>query len=133
MWGTYWVWDARLTSMLILFFLYLGLIALRSSLEDESLAGKLTAVLALVGVAILPVIKFSVDWWNTLHQPSTGFTSTVDPSMRTPLLIAAVGFTLLFVALHLKAMQTEIVRRRVKTMRLAQVERDERLFSAGAE
>ncbi len=133
MWGTYWVWDARLTSVLILFFLYLGLIALRSSLEDEQLAGKLTAVLALVGVAILPIIKFSVDWWNTLHQPSTGFTSTVDPSMRTPLLISAVGFTLLFIALHLKAMQTEIVRRRVKAMRMAEVERDERLFSAGAE
>ncbi len=133
MWGTYWVWDARLTSVLILFFLYLGLIALRSSLEDEALAGKLTAVLALVGVAILPIIKFSVDWWNTLHQPSTGFTSTVDPSMRTPLLISAVGFTLLFIALHLKGMQTEIVRRRVKTMRMAEVERDERLFSAGAE
>jgi len=133
MWGTYWVWDARLTSVLILFFLYLGLIALRSSLDDESLAGKLTAVLALVGVAILPIIKFSVDWWNTLHQPSTGFTSTVDPSMRTPLLISAVGFTLLFIALHLKAMQTEIVRRRVKAMRMAQVERDEQRFSAGAE
>jgi heme exporter protein C len=133
MWGTYWVWDARLTSVLILFFLYLGLIALRSSLEDESLAGKLTAVLALVGVAILPIIKFSVDWWNTLHQPSTGFTSTVDPSMRTPLLLSAVGFTLLFIALHLKGMQNEILRRRVKAMRMAQVERDERLFSAGAE
>src|SRR5262245_58601112 len=64
MWGTYWVWDARLTSVLLLFFLYLGLMALRSSLEDESLAAKLTAVLALVGVAILPIIKFSVDWWN---------------------------------------------------------------------
>ncbi|MBS0243587.1 MAG: cytochrome c biogenesis protein CcsA, partial [Proteobacteria bacterium] len=67
MWGTYWVWDARLTSVLILFFLYLGLIALRSSLDDEVLAGKLTAVLALVGVVILPVIKFSVEWWYTLH------------------------------------------------------------------
>ncbi len=133
MWGTYWVWDARLTSVLILFFLYLGLIALRSSLEDEALAGKLTAVLALVGVAILPVIKFSVDWWNTLHQPSTAFTSTVDPSMRTPLLISAIGFTLLFFALHLKGMQNEILRRRVKTMRLQQVERDERAFSAEAE
>jgi heme exporter protein C len=133
MWGTYWVWDARLTSVLILFFLYLGLIALRSSLEDESLAGKLTAVLALVGVAILPIIKFSVDWWNTLHQPSTGFTSSVDPSMRTPLLLSAVGFTLLFVALHLKGMQNEILRRRVKALRMAEVERDERLFSAGAE
>ena len=119
MWGTYWVWDARLTSVLILFFLYLGLIALRSSLEDEALAGKLTAVLALVGVAILPIIKFSVDWWNTLHQPSTGFTSSVDPSMRTPLLLSAIGFTLLFIALHLKGMQNEILRRRVKTLRLA--------------
>jgi heme exporter protein C len=133
MWGTYWVWDARLTSVLILFFLYLGLIALRSSLEDESLAGKLTAVLALVGVAILPIIKFSVDWWNTLHQPSTGFTSTIDASMRTPLWLSAVGFTLLFVALHLKAMQTEILRRRVKALRIAEVERGDRLASAGAE
>ncbi len=130
MWGTYWVWDARLTSVLILFFLYLGLIALRSSLEDEALAGKLTAVLALVGVAILPVIKFSVDWWNTLHQPSTGFTSSVDPSMRTPLLISAIGFTLLFIALHLKSMQTEILRRRLKTLRLAEIERGDRLFTA---
>jgi heme exporter protein C len=133
MWGTYWVWDARLTSVLILFFLYLGLIALRSSLEDESLAGKLTAVLALVGVAILPIIKFSVDWWNTLHQPSTGFTSTIDASMRTPLWLSAVGFTLLFAALHLKAMQTEILRRRVKALRIAEVERGDRLASAGAE
>jgi heme exporter protein C len=133
MWGTYWVWDARLTSVLILFFLYLGLIALRSSLDDEALAGKLTAVLALVGVAILPIIKFSVDWWNTLHQPSTGFTSTVDASMRTPLLLSAVGFTLLFFALHLKGMQNEILRRRVKTLRLAEVERGERISPAGAE
>ena len=132
MWGTYWVWDARLTSVLILFFLYLGLIALRSSLEDEALAGKLTAVLALVGVAILPIIKFSVDWWNTLHQPSTGFTSSVDPSMRTPLLLSAIGFTLLFFALHLKAMQNEILRRRVKSLRLAEVERGERTFAEGA-
>jgi heme exporter protein C len=133
MWGTYWVWDARLTSVLILFFLYLGLIALRSSLDDEALAGKLTAVLALAGAAILPVIKFSVEWWNTLHQSSTGFTSTIDPSMRTPLLISAVGFTLLFGALHLKAMQNEILRRRVKALQLAVVERDERLFSTGTE
>lgn len=126
MWGTYWVWDARLTSVLILFFLYLGLMALRSSLEDESLAAKLTAVLALVGVAILPIIKFSVDWWNTLHQPSTGFTSTVDPSMRTPLLISAVGFTMLALALHLKGMQNEILRRRVKALRIAEVNEGDR-------
>jgi heme exporter protein C len=123
MWGTYWVWDARLTSVLVLFFLYLGLMALRSSLEDENLAAKLTAVLALVGVTLLPIIKFSVDWWNTLHQPSTGFTSTVDPSMRWPLLVMAFGFTLLFFALHMKAMRNEVLRRRVKALRMADIAR----------
>jgi heme exporter protein C len=123
MWGTYWVWDARLTSVLILFFLYLGLMALRSSLEDELLASKLTAVLALVGVTILPIIKFSVEWWNTLHQPSTGFTTTVDPSMRWPLLIMAFGFSLMFFAMHMAAMRNEVLRRRVKALRLAEVER----------
>ena len=123
MWGTFWVWDARLTSVLILFFLYMGLIALRNSVEDENAAAKLTAILALVGVAILPIIKFSVTWWNTLHQPSTGFTQTVDPSMRTPLLISALGFTILFLAMHMKAMRNEILRRRVKSLTLSQVER----------
>ena len=125
MWGTFWVWDARLTSVLILFFLYLGLMALRSSLEDESLAAKLTAILALVGVAILPVIKFSVEWWNTLHQPSTGFTKSVDPSMRTPLLIMALGFSALFIVLHMMAMRNEVLRRRVKSLRMAEIERGE--------
>ena len=123
MWGTYWVWDARLTSVLVLFFLYLGLMALRSSLDDETLASKLTAVLALVGVALLPIIKFSVNWWNTLHQPSTGFTSSVDPSMRWPLLVMALGFTLLFFAMHMKAMRNEVLRRRVKSLRVADLAR----------
>lgn len=123
MWGIYWVWDARLTSVLILFFIYLGLMALRSSLDDETLAAKLTAVLALVGVIILPIIKFSVDWWNTLHQPSTGLTTTVHSSIRIPLLVMAGGFTLMFFAMHLKAMRNEILRRRVKALRTAQVER----------
>ena len=132
MWGTYWVWDARLTSVLILFFLYLGLMALRAALEDESAAAKLTAVLALVGVTILPIIKFSVNWWNTLHQPSTDFTSTVDPSMRWPLVIMAMGFTLLFFAMHLKAMRNEIMRRRVKAMRAQVVAGRDRLAASGA-
>lgn len=127
MWGTYWVWDARLTSVLILFFLYLGLMALRSSIEDELLASRLTAILALVGVILLPIIKFSVDWWNTLHQPSTGMTSTVHPSMRTPLLLSAAGFTALFFALHLKAMRNEILRRRVKTLTAAHVHQQSRV------
>lgn len=133
MWGTYWVWDARLTSVLILFFLYLGLMALRSSLEDEALASKLTAVLALVGVAILPIIKFSVEWWNTLHQPSTGFTSTVHPSMRWPLLVMALGFTFLFLAMHMKAMRNEVLRRRVKSLRMAEIERGDGLNAAAAQ
>jgi heme exporter protein C len=133
MWGTYWVWDARLTSVLILFFLYLGLMALRASLEDEAAAAKLTAVLALVGVTILPIIKFSVEWWNTLHQPSTDFTSTVDPSMRWPLLVMAVGFTVLFFAMHLKAMRNEILRRRVKAMRAQAVAGRDRLAAQAAE
>ncbi len=123
MWGTYWVWDARLTSMLVLFFLYLGLMALRSSLEDETLAAKLTAVLALVGVTLLPIIKFSVNWWNTLHQPSTSMGTTLDPSMRWPLLIMALGFTLLFFAMHMQAMRNEVLRRRVKSLRMSDVAR----------
>ncbi len=123
MWGTYWVWDARLTSVLVLFFLYLGLMALRSSLDDEAQASKLTAVLALVGVTLLPIIKFSVNWWNTLHQPSTSFGSTLDPSMRWPLLVMALGFTLLFFAMHMQAMRNEVLRRRVKSLRLSDVAR----------
>ena len=123
MWGTYWAWDGRLTSVLILFFLYLGLIALRSSLDDEALAGKLTAILAIVGIVILPVIKFSVDWWNTLHQPSTRLTQTLDASFRIPLLVMAVAFTLGFTAMHLKGMRNEVMRRRVRALTIGLVER----------
>jgi len=126
MWGTYWVWDARLTSMLILFFMYLGLIALRSSIEDESLAGKLTAVLGIVGVIILPIIKFSVVWWNTLHQPASIMRAggpSIDPSILRPLIVMAIGFTVLFFALHMQAMRNEILRRRVKALQIAEVER----------
>ena len=125
-WGTYWVWDARLTSVLILFFLYLGLIALRSSIEDETLASKLTAILALVGIVMLPIIKFSVDWGNTLHQPSSVLKlggPTIHSSILTPLLVMGAGFLVLFVAMHIKAMRNEIMRRRVKALQLAEVAR----------
>ena len=125
MWGTYWVWDARLTSVLILFFLYLGLIALRQSIEDEADAAQLTAILAIAGVVILPIIKFSVNWWWTMHQPSTQMTSTVHLSMRIPLLIMAAGFTLLFLAMHMTAMRNEILRQRVKVLRMLEVTRAE--------
>ena len=124
MWGAYWVWDPRLTSVLILFLLYLGLIALRSSMEDETLAAKLTAVLSLVGIAILPVIKFSVNW-NSLHQPASVMRldgPTIHPSLLWPLLVMALGMAALFAVLHLKAMRNEIQRRRVKAMRVVEVE-----------
>jgi heme exporter protein C len=117
MWGTYWVWDARLTSMLVLFLLYLGLIALMQAIEEPGRAGRAAAILALVGAVNIPIIKFSVDWWNTLHQPAS------DPSMLWPLLVMAVGFTLLFVLLHLIAMRAEIYRRRVHAMQQMTVER----------
>jgi heme exporter protein C len=144
MWGTYWVWDARLTSVLILFFLYLGLIALRTSMDDEALAGKLTAVLALVGVIILPFIKISVEglsipWlgieipsWNTLHQPSSVLRAggpTIHPSILIPLLVNALGFTLLYFAMHLKAMRNEILRRRALALTMAEVHRAQRVNS----
>ena len=135
-WGTYWVWDARLTSVLILFFLYLGLMALRSSIEDESLASKLTAILALVGIVMLPIIKFSVEFGNTLHQPASVIRAggpTIDPALLTPLLVMAVGFTLMFVAMHLKAMRNEILRRRVKALQLAEVDRAQSGQLAAAE
>jgi heme exporter protein C len=123
MWGTYWQWDARMTSVLILFFLFLGLMALRASIEDDVLASKLTAVLAIVGVVILPVIKFSVDWWNTLHQPAGVLKGAVDPVFLQPLLISALGFTLLFFALHMKGMRNEVLRRRLKARRQLAVDR----------
>lgn len=138
MWGTYWVWDARLTSVLILFFLYLGLIALRSAIEDEALASKQAAVLAIVGVVILPFIKISVEglsipWlgielpsWNTLHQPSSVLRSDgpkIHASILIPLLVNALGFTLMFFAMHIKAMRNEVMRRRVKSLTMAEVAR----------
>ncbi len=126
MWGTYWVWDARLTSVLVLFLLYLGLIALWQAIEEPGRAGRAAAILALVGFINVPIIKFSVEWWNTLHQPASIFRAggpTIDPSLLTPLFVMAAGFTLLFVLLHLIAMRAEILRRRVHTLRQVHVER----------
>jgi heme exporter protein C len=122
-WGTYWVWDARLTSELVLFLLYLGLIAVWRTVEDPSRAARAAAILTLVGAIDLPIIKFSVDWWNTLHQSASVFRMggpTIDPTILIPLLIMALAFTLLFVTLHIAAMRNEILRRRVRTLRLMQ-------------
>lgn len=123
MWGTYWVWDARLTSELVLFLLYLGVIALWRTVEDPSRAARAAAILTLVGAIDLPIIKFSVDWWNTLHQSESIFRAggpTIDPSILVPLFIMAAAFTLLFATLQLAAMRNEILRRRVRTLRLMQ-------------
>ncbi|RYC30840.1 heme ABC transporter permease [Lichenibacterium minor] len=121
MWGTYWVWDARLTSMLVLFITYLGLLALWHTIEEPGRAARAASVLTLVGAINLPIVKFSVDWWNTLHQGSifrmTG--STVDRSILVPLLVMAVGFTLLFATLHIASIRNEILRRRVRRLMLA--------------
>ncbi|WP_417687607.1 heme ABC transporter permease [Roseibium sp.] len=121
MWGTYWVWDARLTSVLVLFIMYLGLMALWRTMEDPIKAGKAAAILTLVGALNLPIVKFSVDWWNTLHQPASVMRMdgpTIHPDILWPLLVMAVAFTLLFFVLHLMAMRNEILRRRVRSLRL---------------
>ena len=126
MWCTWWVWDARLTSMLILFFLYLGYMALWATIEEPVRAGRAAAVLALVGSINVPIIHYSVVWWNTLHQPASVFRiggPAIATSMLMPLLIMALGFTLFFVTLLLLRMRAEILRRRVRVLRLARTER----------
>lgn len=120
MWGTWWVWDARLTSVFVLFLMYLGIIALSRAFADLGKSAKPVAVLTLVGFINIPIIKFSVDWWNTLHQPASVFRMdgpTIDGSMLRPLFVMAIGFTLLFIALHMMAMRNEIWRRRVASMK----------------
>jgi heme exporter protein C len=122
-WGTFWVWDARLTSELVLLLLYLGVIALWRTVEDPSRAARAAAILTLVGAIDLPIIKFSVDWWNTLHQSASVFRMggpTIYPTILIPLLVMTLAFTLLFVTLHVAAMRNEILRRRVRTLRLLQ-------------
>ena len=120
MWGTYWVWDARLTSMLVLFLLYLGLIALWQSIEEPGRAGRAAAILALVGFVNVPIIKFSVDVVEHAasageHLPRSAARPSI-PSLLTPLFVMAAAFTLLFVLLHLIAMRAEILRRRVQAL-----------------
>ena len=121
MWGTYWVWDARLTSVLVLFFLYLGYIALVNGFDDPARGSRAGSLLAVVGVVNLPIIKFSVDWWNTLHQPASVLRlgkPTIALSMLAPLLVMASGFTVLFVTLLLIRMRTDLNQRRIRALQL---------------
>jgi heme exporter protein C len=121
MWGAWWVWDARLTSVLVLFFLYLGYIALVNGFDEPSRGAKAGSVLALVGVVNLPIIKFSVDWWNTLHQPASVIRlggPTIAISMLVPLLVMAAGFALLFLTLLMLRMRTALNERKALALRL---------------
>lgn len=122
MWGTWWVWDARLTSVFVLMLMYLGIIALQRAMDDPAKAARPVAILVLVGSVNIPIIKFSVDIWNTLHQPASVIRfdgPTIHPTMLWPLLVTAIGFMVLFAAMHMLAMRNEIRRRRATALRRA--------------
>ncbi|MSO76669.1 MAG: heme ABC transporter permease [Alphaproteobacteria bacterium] len=124
-WGTWWVWDARLTSVLILLFLYVGYLALWNAFDDPTRAARAAAVLALVGVVNLPIIKFSVDWWNTLHQPASVLKiggPTIHPAMLTPLLLMALAFLCYFITLLLLRVRGELAARKLRALQAARAE-----------
>jgi len=125
MWGTWWVWDARLTSVLVLFFLYLGHMAIANAFEDPARGKRAAAILALVGFVNVPIIKFSVDWWNTLHQPASISrigTPAIHGSMLWPLLVMATGFMLFFATVLMLRMKSELLAARLRVLRLHQVQ-----------
>ncbi len=121
-WGTWWVWDARLTSVLILFFLYLGYMALAAAFDDRERGGRAAAILACVGAINLPIIKYSVEWWNTLHQGASVFRMdgpTIDNAMLWPLVLTGIGFNALFVVLLLVRIKSELLARRIEVLQRA--------------
>jgi heme exporter protein C len=122
MWGTWWVWDARLTSVLVLFLIYLGIIALARAIEDPVAAARPLAIVTLVGFINIPIVKCSVDWWNTLHQPASiarFARPAMDAAFLYPLLVMALAYTMLFLTLHLMGMRNEILDRRIRSLALA--------------
>lgn len=124
MWGTWWVWDARLTSVLILFFLYVGYIALYDAFDDPTRGARAASILALVGLVNIPIVKFSVDWWNTLHQPASVLRMSgpaMDPSMLWPLLFMAGIFKLYLVSVLLVRIRAETADRRAVALRRAEL------------
>ncbi|MBL4891690.1 MAG: heme ABC transporter permease [Rhizobiaceae bacterium] len=129
MWGTYWVWDARLTSFLVLLIIYLGIIALAKAIEEPTVAARSLAIVTLIGFINIPIIKFSVDWWNTLHQPAS-VSRLAKPAMDAvflyPLLLMAIAYSLLFLTLHLMNMRNEILTRRIRTMKMGAARQAER-------
>ncbi|MBI4184385.1 MAG: heme ABC transporter permease [Proteobacteria bacterium] len=136
MWGAWWVWDARLTSVLVLLFLYLGHIALANAFEDAGRGEKAAAVLALVGFVNVPIIKWSVDWWNTLHQPASVARlggPSIHPAMLWPLLVMGLAFTAFFVTLLLMRVRSEFLGRKLRALRLTQAAQGMAEAPAGAE
>lgn len=122
MWGAWWVWDARLTSVLVLFFLYMGYLALAQSMDRSERSKKVLAAYVMVGVVNLPIIKFSVEWWNTLHQPASIIRAggpTVDSAMLTPLLVMIVSFMLFYVCIVLVKMRTILLQQKIRRLRSA--------------
>ena len=118
MWGTWWVWDARLTSMFVLFIMYLGILAINRAIDDPARAARVTAVLIVVGFVNIPIIKFSVDWWNTLHQPASVLRlggPALDVEFLRPLLVMGVAFSALFATLYVASIRNEIWRRKLIT------------------
>ena len=121
MWGTWWVWDARLTSVLILFFLYLGYMALVNGFDDPERGSRMGAILALVGFVNVPIIKFSVDWWNTLHQPASISrldAPAIDTSMLIPQLLMAIGFKLFFISILILRIKIHLLKKRIRSIQL---------------
>ncbi len=134
MWGAWWVWDARLTSVLVLFFLYLGYMALRDAFDDPPRGARAAASLALVGFVNVPIIKFSVDWWNTLHQPASVMKldgPAIHGSILVPLLVMAVGFTAFFVTVLILRMRRELIARKVCALQIAEVGRGDGATAPG--
>jgi heme exporter protein C len=126
MWGAWWAWDARLTSVLVLFFLYLGYIALANAFDDPARGTKASSILALVGFVNIPIIKFSVDWWNTLHQPASVFRMggpTIANSILTPLLVMGLAFMLLFAALWIVRIRAALIGHKIRALRHLATER----------
>ena len=120
MWGAWWVWDARLTSVLIQLFLYIGYISIWQAIEDQSKASRAAAILALVGIINVPIIKFSVNWWNTLHQPASIMRMggpSIDGSMLAPLFYMFGGFMAYFITILLWRMKAELSARKLQTMK----------------
>lgn len=124
MWGAWWVWDARLTSMFVLFLLYIGYMAIWQAIDEPHRAAMVARIVALVGFINIPIVKFSVNWWNSLHQPASVFRvggPTIAWPMLWPLLVMGLAYTFLFVALHLTAIRGEIAARKIRALRIAEI------------